>query len=65
MLKSTEDAINNVDFSDLSQGGGCTIQDTAMRAISFDQLERMLKHLYRRFNTMLLTATWQVLTVLV
>lgn len=52
VLTCTEDAARHVDFSDLvSAEGGCTIDDTALRAISLSQLERVILHLRRRLTS--------------
>jgi hypothetical protein len=49
VLTCTDDAAKYVDFSDLvSAESGCTITDTAKRAISLDQLELIIAHLRRR-----------------
>ena len=49
VLTCTEDASKHVDFGDLVFiEDGCAIADTAMRAISLDQLERIIVHIRRR-----------------
>ena len=45
-----------IDFDDLKSSGGCTIDDTALRAISLDQLELILTHAGRRLEQ----APWKV-----
>ena len=45
-----------IDFDDLKSSGGCTIDDTALRAISLDQLEMIQTHAARRLEQ----APWKV-----
>lgn len=48
-----------VDFSDLcGENGGCSIDDTAQRAITVDQLESIYSHVQRRLGTK--GETWSV-----
>ena len=47
---------STIDFDDLKISGGCTIDDTALRAISLDQLELILTHAARRLEQ----APWKV-----
>ena len=48
LLTSCEDAVRNVDFSDLGADAGTEIKDTALRAISLAQLELIITHMRNR-----------------
>ena len=48
--KDLEQQAAGIDFSDLMDSGGCTIDDTALRAISLDQLDLILAHTARRLE---------------
>ena len=44
--------VREIDFSDLeAPGGGCRIEDTAERAMSLVQLEKVMEHMARRLVT--------------
>ena len=49
--------IDGIDFSDLIRGCGCTIGDTAERAISLEQFRALMKHAARRFEE---EKSWEV-----
>ena len=56
-LKDLEQQAASVDFGDLIDSGGCTIDHTALRVISLNQLDQILTHTARRLEQQPWTVT--------